>query len=98
MISELHGRTLPAPATSIDARPAGKLLPGACGAGLTKTQEMTLVRGIASQCQVQPLHISEMEVEQFQYNFTSLEKSHVQVGGVARSAPAPSCHPCHCTL
>lgn len=47
-------------------------------AGLTKTQEMTLVRGIASQCQVQPLPSKEIEVESFQYNFTSLEKSHVQ--------------------
>jgi len=46
--------------------------------GMTKSQEMTLVKGIARQAQCQPLPDSEVEVDEFQYNFTTTEKPHVQ--------------------
>lgn len=46
--------------------------------GMTKSQEMTLVRGIARQCQIQPLPDKEVETDEFQYNFTITEKPHVQ--------------------
>uniref|UniRef100_A0A6U0V7E2 DUF155 domain-containing protein n=1 Tax=Polytomella parva TaxID=51329 RepID=A0A6U0V7E2_9CHLO len=46
--------------------------------GMTKTQEMTIVRGIAVQCMNQPLPDREIEVDEFQYNYTAFEKSHVQ--------------------
>mmetsp|Transcript_22848 Transcript_22848/g.58202 ORF Transcript_22848/g.58202 Transcript_22848/m.58202 type:complete len:461 (-) Transcript_22848:496-1878(-) len=46
--------------------------------GLTKSQEMTIVRGLARQCHVQPLPDREVETDEFQYNFTTTEKPHVQ--------------------
>jgi len=46
--------------------------------GMTKSQEMTVVRGIARQVQVQPLPDNKPELDEFQYNFSVTEKPHVQ--------------------
>uniref|UniRef100_A0A7S3QPF7 DUF155 domain-containing protein n=1 Tax=Dunaliella tertiolecta TaxID=3047 RepID=A0A7S3QPF7_DUNTE len=46
--------------------------------GLTKSQEMTIVRGMARQCNVQGLSDSEIETDEYEYNFTTTEKPHVQ--------------------
>ncbi|KAL6757794.1 hypothetical protein V8C86DRAFT_2613487 [Haematococcus lacustris] len=46
--------------------------------GMTKSQEMTIVRGIARQCQQQPLPDRDVETDEFQYNYTTAEKPHVQ--------------------
>eukprot|EP00798_Chlamydomonas_sp_ICE-L_P024686 gene24686-10316_t len=46
--------------------------------GMNKAQEMTVVRGLARQVQVQPLPDKEIEVDEFQYNFSVTAKPNVQ--------------------
>lgn len=46
--------------------------------GMAKNQERTVVRGIAAQVQEHPLPENEMEVDEFQFNFSAMEKPHVQ--------------------
>ncbi|KXZ48550.1 hypothetical protein GPECTOR_27g721 [Gonium pectorale] len=46
--------------------------------GMTKTQEMTIVRGIATQCMEQPLPEQWTEVDEFQYCFSHEKQQHVQ--------------------
>lgn len=41
-------------------------------------QENTVVRGIAAQVQEQPLDPTEIEIDEFQFNFSATEKPHVQ--------------------
>lgn len=46
--------------------------------GLTESQEMTIVRGLASQCVEQPLPDKEIESDKFQFNYSAIEKPHIQ--------------------
>ncbi|GAX81129.1 hypothetical protein CEUSTIGMA_g8563.t1 [Chlamydomonas eustigma] len=46
--------------------------------GMTKNQEWTVVRGIAAQVQVRPLVEKEIEIDEFEYNFSATEKPHVR--------------------
>ncbi|KAG2487156.1 hypothetical protein HYH03_014268 [Edaphochlamys debaryana] len=46
--------------------------------GMTKTQEMTIVRGIAHQCMETPLPEQWIEVDEFQYCFVNEKQQHVQ--------------------
>ncbi|KAG2432440.1 hypothetical protein HXX76_008786 [Chlamydomonas incerta] len=46
--------------------------------GMTKTQEMTIVRGIATQCMESPLPEQWIEVDEFQFCFGHEKQQHVQ--------------------
>ncbi|GIL66175.1 hypothetical protein Vafri_19780 [Volvox africanus] len=46
--------------------------------GMTKAQEMTIVRGIATQCMEQPLEEQWTEVDEFQYCYSHEKQQHVQ--------------------
>ncbi|EFJ46435.1 hypothetical protein VOLCADRAFT_93224 [Volvox carteri f. nagariensis] len=46
--------------------------------GMTKAQEMTIVRGIATQCMKDPLEEQWTEVDEFQYCFSHEKQQHVQ--------------------
>lgn len=46
--------------------------------GLTKQQETSIARTVGKQCQIQPLPAEDYEVDEFQFNYSALEKPHIQ--------------------
>lgn len=46
--------------------------------GLTELQEMGLIRSIGEQCQDQPLSVQEVEIDELQFNYSAIEKPHIQ--------------------
>eukprot|EP00878_Enallax_costatus_P036531 GHUV01041031.1.p1 GENE.GHUV01041031.1~~GHUV01041031.1.p1 ORF type:complete len:187 (+),score=37.24 GHUV01041031.1:1601-2161(+) len=46
--------------------------------GLDSAQETTVMRTLARQAANQPVNIGDMEVDQFEFNYSSLEKPHIQ--------------------
>lgn len=46
--------------------------------GLTESQEKTIVHGIARQVVIQPLPDNEVESDKFQFNYSAIEKPHIQ--------------------